>query len=530
MPEPFQPVQFGNYLLVSQLGRGGMAEVYKARAAGVQGFQKTLCIKRILRQHTEDKHFLEMFINEAKISARLSHPNIVQVYELDTVDGEFYMAMEFVHGRDLLAIMRTVAPSGPPPVGFAAYVAREMCRALAHAHDFRDERGVPSPIVHRDVSPQNVMISYEGIVKLVDFGIAKAAQAAGMEETRTGALKGKFAYMAPEQLDGAKASPQSDVFAVGVTLFEMLTAKRLFKGSTDYDTLVRVKSQAIEPPSVANPLVPPELDHVVMQALERDASRRYQRASQMARDLELVCAQLGFTSEDMKEFMLGTFPNREEVPDGIVALPAPGSLSAMNAMMAGGATTNGKRKLEPSVGPTSVTPSRVKAVAPRSRAGLYVAIVGAGMVVLVGAVAAVRLGGGHELHAPPPPMTTVPVAAPAPAPVGEQVEVASNPAGAEVLDGPKVLGTTPMTVKLTEARPTLTVRLDKSGFEELVYTLSSNDAPSVTLKLTAKKGHHSSAASSPAKQAPAVEAPRPPQVKSFDDVESNGPKVKTIDE
>ena len=533
VPDPFQPTQFGNYVLVAQLGRGGMAEVYKARSGGVQGFQKTLCIKRILRQHTDDKSFLEMFVNEAKISARLSHPNIVQVYELGEVDGEFFMAMEFVHGRDLLAVMRTVAAAGPPPVAVGAYIAREMCRALAHAHDQRDDRGQPSPIIHRDVSPQNVMISYEGIVKLVDFGIAKAAQQAGAEETRTGALKGKFAYMAPEQLDGEKASPQSDVFAVGVTLFEMLTAKRLFKGNTDYDTLVRVKTQPILPPSESNSAVSPELDRIVAKALARDATQRYQRAAEMARELDLLCAQEGFTAEDMKEFMHRIFPKREEIPDGAIALPAP---TSMSGMAGSSGTSGGQRKLEPSVRPTSITPSRVAAVSPeKSRIGWFVGIAGlAAMVLAGGGFAAFHFGGrSPETAAPstPPNEVATPAATEPRVRTGEAVELQSNPSGAEVLDGPRLLGTTPMTVKLTADRQTVTVHLDKPGYDELVYTLSSSDAPRLTLKLAPKRHH--AGEKRPAVAPPPgtkTDAPKTPNVKSFDDVDTTGPHVKTIDE
>src|SRR5262249_13389804 len=236
--------------------------------------------------------------------------------------------------------MRAHGTDGPPPPAVGAYIAREMCRALAHAHDHIGDDRRPRPIVHRDVSPQNVMISYDGIVKLVDFGIAKALESVTIEETRTGALKGKFAYMAPEQLDGQKASPLTDIFSVGVVLFEMLTGRRLFKGNTDYDTLVRVKTQPVPPPSELAPEVSPELDRIVLTALERDASRRYQRAALMTRDLEQLCGKMGFTSEDMKEFMHQLFPNREEVPDGVVALATPHSASGVYGSTPAGPSTS----------------------------------------------------------------------------------------------------------------------------------------------------------------------------------------------
>ncbi len=536
--EAFQSVQFGNYVLVSQLGRGGMAEVYKAKVGGVQGFQKTVCVKRILRQHAEDKHFVEMFVNEAKISARLSHPNIVQVHELGEIDGEFFMAMEFVHGRDLLRVLRAHGTDGAPPPPVCAYIAKEMCKALAHAHDFVNENGQRQPIIHRDVSPQNVMISYDGVVKLVDFGIAKALEGHQMEETRTGALKGKFAYMAPEQLDGQKASAVTDIFSVGVTLFEMLTGRRLFKGNTDYDTLVRVKTQPVPPPSELNPQVPADLDRICATALQRDPQLRYQRASQMARDLEQFCGRVGFTSEDMKEFMHHLFPNREEVPDGVVQMATPMSQSGASRSGVMPMTGSGSVRVRvstssgTSTGTSAETPSG-KAAAKKGSGGLIAA---AALVLVVaggGAFAYMHFAGGKETKAtaaePGEPVATHPKKA-VDYVDDDTVLINSNPPGAEVLDGPKLLGTTPVTVKL--AGDNLLVRLSKSGYDDLTYTINHSDAPAVTLKLKAQHHHHSSSSSSKDKAASpaAPAAPEQPKVKSFDEVGNDAVKVKAIDE
>jgi serine/threonine protein kinase len=261
-----------------------------------------------------------MFINEAKIAAELTHPNVAQVYELGEVAGEYFMALEYVKGQDLLHVLRYLAKNPPEkralPPDVAAYVAREICRGLAHAHDHADDRGNPRPIVHRDVSPQNIMLGYDGQVKIVDFGIAKAMFTV-RDETRSGALKGKIAYMSPEQVTGTNPGPESDVFSAGVVLYEMLIGRRLFKGQNDFDTLSRVKSMPIPAPSRVANWVPPQLDVIVMKALERDRAQRYKRASSMARDLDEYLQSMRFSLEQMNEWMRAVFPpeKREEIPE-----------------------------------------------------------------------------------------------------------------------------------------------------------------------------------------------------------------------
>ncbi|HZS37479.1 MAG TPA: serine/threonine-protein kinase [Polyangia bacterium] len=319
----FTPTRFGQYQLTAHLGRGGMADVFRAVATGAAGFERIVVVKKILGPYNDDPSFVSMFINEAKIAAQLTHPNIVQVYELGEVDGEYFMAMEYVKGLDLVHALRWLAKSGErrsfPPEA-AAYIAREICRGLACAHEHTDEHGAPQPIIHRDVSPHNIMLTYDGQVKLLDFGIAKAMFSA-REETRTGALKGKIAYMSPEQTEGGSPGPESDLFATGVVLYEMLVGKRLFKGENDFETLQRVKTMVVPPPSRLASGVPRELDEVTLRALERDRSQRYRRAGQMARDLDGYLQGARFGVDDMAEFMTRTFPPeaREEVPDGQAA-------------------------------------------------------------------------------------------------------------------------------------------------------------------------------------------------------------------
>ncbi len=290
--QPLQPQAFGKYELVQRLGNGGMAEVWRARIRGPAGFSRGVVIKRILPHLARDQSFVSMFISEAQLSAKLSHPNVIQVFELGEVDGEYYIAMEYVRGRDLGAFTREhIERRGPLPPAVCAYVIREVSRALAYAHEFRDEDGHRIRLIHRDVSPSNVMISNDGTIKLLDFGIAKALAESG-DRTQTGTLKGKFAYMAPEQLEGDEFDHRADLFSAGVILHEILTGRRLFRGNNDLQTIALVKSAKLDPPSAFNPAVPAELDRITMKALARDADARYQSANDVANDLDEVVHEL----------------------------------------------------------------------------------------------------------------------------------------------------------------------------------------------------------------------------------------------
>jgi serine/threonine protein kinase len=301
---------FGKYMLVERLGRGGMAEVWKAKMSGPAGFSRTLVVKRILPHLVEDPHFVQMFVSEARLSARLNHGNIVQVYELGDVDGEYYLAMEYVRGRDLVNVVRAQLLKGQaPPPGLGAIVGREVCRALAYAHGLTDERGTPLRLIHRDVSPSNVMISFDGAVKLLDFGIAKALGEASESKTVTGTLKGKFGYMSPEQIDGREIDHRADLFAVGVVLHEVLTGRRLFKGATDLATIALVRETKVEPPSLLNPAVPKELDEICLKALARDPDARYKGCDEMAIALDDVAHTLKWGPERLTLMLRELFPD-----------------------------------------------------------------------------------------------------------------------------------------------------------------------------------------------------------------------------
>jgi serine/threonine protein kinase len=278
---------YGPYRLLERVAVGGMAEVFRAKRSGVEGFEKVVAVKRILSHLSDNKEFVDMFIDEAKMVAGLTHPNIVQIFDLGKIDRSYYIAMEYVHGRDLRTILRRARERGVPvPLELSAFVVSRMCAALEYAHRKRDEGGQPMLLVHRDISPQNILLSFEGDVKLTDFGIAKAASKATI--TDKGALRGKLLYMSPEQAWGKAMDRRSDIFSLGIVFYEMLTGQKPFLGASEMSILETVRECRVAPPSTLNPRIPEKMERVAMKALERDPEVRYQDAGEMHRDLERV--------------------------------------------------------------------------------------------------------------------------------------------------------------------------------------------------------------------------------------------------
>jgi serine/threonine protein kinase len=244
-------------------------------------------VKRILSHLSDNKEFVDMFIDEAKMVAGLTHPNIVQIFDLGKIDRSYYIAMEYVHGRDLRTIVRRARERNVPvPLELSAFVVSRVCAALEYAHRKRDEGGQPMLLVHRDVSPQNILLSFEGDVKLTDFGIAKAASKATI--TDKGALRGKLLYMSPEQAWGKPMDRRSDIFSVGIVFYEMLTGQKPFLGTSEMSILETVRECRVAPPTTLNPRIPEKMERIAMKALERDPEVRYQDAGEMHRDLERV--------------------------------------------------------------------------------------------------------------------------------------------------------------------------------------------------------------------------------------------------
>ena len=283
--EPKDGVGFGQYVLLEKIATGGMAEVWKARSRGVEGFQKIVAIKKILPHLSDNPEFIDMFIDEAKLAAQLNHNNIIHIYDLGKIQSSYYIAMEFVDGNDLRTILKRAEERGHPLTPeLALFIASKIAAALDYAHRKRDFENRDLGLVHRDVSPQNVLISEEGDIKLCDFGIAKAASKAS--HTQAGALKGKLQYMSPEQAWGETIDRRSDIFALGTVLFEMLTARQLFNGDNEMSILEQVREARVEAPSKINEEVAPEIDRIVLKSLAKEPENRYQNAAEMARDID----------------------------------------------------------------------------------------------------------------------------------------------------------------------------------------------------------------------------------------------------
>jgi serine/threonine protein kinase len=278
---------YGPYQLLERVAVGGMAEVFRAKRTGVEGFEKVVAVKRILSHLSDNKEFVDMFIDEAKMVAGLAHPNVAQIFDLGKHEKNYWIAMEYVHGRDLRTIMRRAREHGLRiPLDISTYVVSKVCAALEYAHRKKDDKGQPMLIVHRDISPQNILISFEGDVKLTDFGIAKAASKAST--TDKGALRGKLLYMSPEQAWGKPMDKRSDVFSLGIVFYETLTEQKPFLGTSEMSILETVRECRVPPPTTINDKIPEKLERVVMKALERDPEVRYQDAGEMLRDLERV--------------------------------------------------------------------------------------------------------------------------------------------------------------------------------------------------------------------------------------------------
>ncbi|WP_157069088.1 serine/threonine-protein kinase [Sandaracinus amylolyticus] len=273
------------YVLLERIGVGGMAEVFRASVRGAEGFERPIAIKRILPELSQDADFVRMFVDEAKIAVQLQHPNIVQIFDLGREGGEYFIAMELVHGKDLRAIQVRARQAGAKlPLAVSLHIVMKVCEALHHAHCAVSHHGRPLCVVHRDVTPQNVLLSYDGEVKVTDFGLAKAVGRA--TETRAGVVKGKLAYMAPESFTGLGVDHRSDVFGAGILLWEMLSGRRLFVGANDMETVEKARLAIVPSLRMIDPSIPPEVERIVRTALARDREHRYPTAEAFHEELE----------------------------------------------------------------------------------------------------------------------------------------------------------------------------------------------------------------------------------------------------
>ncbi|HEX8538725.1 MAG TPA: serine/threonine-protein kinase, partial [Cystobacter sp.] len=310
--------QMGNYEVLCRLSTGGMAEIFLASRRGLAGFHKPVVLKKILPDIQGQEEFVQMFLDEARVTAAFNHPNIAQVFDLDVAGGELFLAMEFVPGATLLEVARAcLAAKEPMPMGLGLAAVRDTALALHYAHTFTDALGEPSPVIHRDVAEKNIMVTYEGVTKLLDFGIAKSLME--VSRTQVGMVKGTSGYMSPEQILGQPLDARSDLFSLGVVLHECLTGARLFPGKAPAAVMNAVLRGPIPEPSRANKAVPPELDALVLKALSRQREDRHATALEFARELERAVGGLIWLPEQSGALLRRLFAERREQTRQVLA-------------------------------------------------------------------------------------------------------------------------------------------------------------------------------------------------------------------
>jgi serine/threonine-protein kinase len=484
------PRRFDKYTILRKIATGGMAELFLAIQKGVAGFEKLVVIKRILPAMNQDRAFIDMLLHEARVAATLSHANVAQTLDVGLIDSTYYIAMEHVHGEDLRSIVRQMREKGMRefPLQHAIAIVLAVCGGLSYAHERRALDGSPLNIVHRDISPQNVVVTFEGDIKIVDFGIAKSDTQIGVDTT-SGKLKGKVPYMSPEQARGEEIDWRSDLFAVGIILFELTTGKRLFKRQGDFETLKLICEREYPRPSRVREDYPPELELIVMRALEKDRAARFQSGREMQAALEDFARRerIPVSNMALAQFMQELFaeklashkqdliegkhlsdlieqrqlsdqpPGRESEPDPTPP-PAPNVLSSPPA--------------------AARTVTDVNAAIRRNGSGMLAAL------------AFLALGaGGLYYWQHKEKVAGAGTAQTIPSNRGT-ISVASDPAGATIwVDGEMRTEVTPATIAQLPTGRIIDVKLTKEGFEvaRQAVTLAESD-PSAALNLTLAKG------------------------------------------
>ncbi|MCP3136335.1 serine/threonine protein kinase [Pyxidicoccus xibeiensis] len=512
-------VPFGKYELLRKIASGGMGQIFLAREHGT-GFERLVVLKLILPHLAEDDEFLSMFLDEAGLVARLTHPNLITILDLTEIEGRHCLAMEYVQGDDLRRLDKfSRAQSRPMPVGLILRVIADAAAGLHYAHEARDAQGKPLRLVHRDVSPQNILVGFDGGVKVIDFGVAKAATSS--QNTATGVLKGKYPYMSPEQASGQAIDARSDLFALGVVMWELLTGKRLFKGDSDMMTLRLVKDCVVPRPSQLNPKLPPGLDEVVLKALAPTPDARYPDCGAFRLALEdyTLNLRLPSSSAHLSAYLREVYAERiatEADPAKLDQLAEDSDLdSRSNSSMSGvggGPRSSASRALGRSVqGPGPATRSRqagspppppqqlekTRGTAPLARPPEeprrvpWVPVAAAGVGLLLAGAAVVFLRTPAEAtpvvqpaqpqpvvavpHTPEPLPTKVPTQDRPQAVAGVELPVITEPPGATVSVNGEERGETPLRLKLAPGDGPVSVTLALNGYEPVTRQVSPTD-------------------------------------------------------
>ncbi|MBI4705295.1 MAG: serine/threonine protein kinase [Deltaproteobacteria bacterium] len=488
------PRQFGKYMLLRLLATGGMAELYLALLRAVAGFEKLVVIKCILPELTRDKAFVEMLLHEARVAATLSHQNIVQTFDVGEVGGIYFIAMEHINGEDIRSVVRAMKRFSLAefPLEHALTIAMAICAGLAYAHEKRDLQGVPLNIVHRDISPQNALVTFTGDVKLVDFGIAKTTEQAVGEKTAAGQLKGKVPYMSPEQARGQPIDHRSDIFSTGILLFELSTGRRLFKAKSEYDTLKLICERTYPRPSQVKPGIPPELDRIVMKALEKRVEERYQSAREMQADLETFVRneRIATSTVSLGNWMRTLFEEKIQQQKAVLS-----DIKQLADVIASQRSEPGDMFV--GYGPTS-TAGASATISTRTDIGAYTAIrrsygrrwalIGA-LVVLVG-LAGAYLVQRQIMGRPAGPAASAAASGAARAEAKGAVKIKTYPDGCDVwIGGELQKGVTPTTVPGLPLDREIEVKLTKEGFESYrEKVVLTSDAPTEELEVKMVKG------------------------------------------
>ncbi|MGZ3459023.1 MAG: serine/threonine protein kinase [Archangium sp.] len=507
-------VPFGKYLLLRKIASGGMGQVFLALERGA-GFERLVVLKLILPHLAEDEDFLSMFQEEVRLVGPLRHPNLITTLEQAEINGRHCLAMEYVQGDDVRRLDRHARTQGRPlPVGLALRIISEAAAGLHYAHQARDPQGRPMSLVHRDVSPQNILVGFDGGVKVIDFGVAKAAGSAS--HTATGVLKGKYPYMSPEQANGQPVDARSDLFALGVVLWEVLMGRRLFKGESDLMTLRLVRDCQVPPPSQLDPTLPPGLDALVLQALAPTPEGRFPDcgAFRLAIEDYILQNRLPASNAHLSAYLRELYAERiarEADPSSLDQLAEDTDLDSKSNSSHGSVRSHAQQPPPPpspsstgipivplarplSKGHTQHTQTLLPDTLPRQRHFPRVRVVaGVGALLLVIAVGALVFRGQHpaepasEQVTPPSQVARVqPPPEPSAKPQPVTLKVVSDPAGALVVVDGKQHGATPMSLPLAKDAPPVTLALKLDGYETASRQVSAGDAPEVTVKLTPK--------------------------------------------